>query len=95
MSSKDARTMDSFIHFGIAAAEQAVKDAGLPTGEALSDELATRIGCVIGSGIGGLPLIENTQIELVPSRPAPHHPIFRARLHHQYGGWPCFHALWL
>ena len=44
MSSKDARTMDSFIHYGIAAAEQAVKDAGLPTGEALSEELATRIG---------------------------------------------------
>lgn len=64
MSAKDARTMDSFIHFGIAAAEQAVKDAGLPTGDALSDDLATRIGCVIGSGIGGLPLIENTQIEL-------------------------------
>ena len=64
MSAKDARTMDSFIHFGIAAAEQAVRDAGLPTGEALSDDLSTRIGCVIGSGIGGLPLIENTQIEL-------------------------------
>jgi len=64
MSAKDARTMDTFIHFGIAAAEQAVRDAGLPTGEALSDDLSTRIGCVIGSGIGGLPLIENTQIEL-------------------------------
>ena len=55
MSAKDARTMDTFIHFGIAAAEQAVRDAGLPTGEALSDDLSTRIGCVIGSGIGGLP----------------------------------------
>lgn len=64
MSAKDARTMDTFIHYGIAAAEQAVKDAGLPTGQALSEELSTRIGCVIGSGIGGLPLIENTQIEL-------------------------------
>lgn len=64
MSAKDARSMDTFIHYGIAAAEQAVKDAGLPSGEALSDDLATRIGCVIGSGIGGLPLIENTQIEL-------------------------------
>ncbi|MEG2047238.1 MAG: beta-ketoacyl-ACP synthase II [Comamonas sp.] len=64
MSAKDARSMDTFIHYGIAAAEQAVKDAGLPTGEALSDDLATRIGCVLGSGIGGLPLIENTQIEL-------------------------------
>src|SRR5574344_1181659 len=64
MSAKDARTMDTFIQYGIAAAEQAVKDAGLPTGQALSEELSTRIGCVIGSGIGGLPLIENTQIEL-------------------------------
>ncbi|MET1116634.1 MAG: beta-ketoacyl-ACP synthase II [Comamonas sp.] len=64
MSAKDARGMDSFIHYGIAAAAQAVQDAGLPTGEALSDELATRIACVVGSGIGGLPLIENTQIEL-------------------------------
>jgi len=64
ISAKDARGMDSFIHYGIAAAAQAVQDAGLPTGEALSDELATRIACVVGSGIGGLPLIENTQIEL-------------------------------
>lgn len=64
MSAKDARSMDTFIHYGIAAAEQAVRDAALPTGAALSDDLATRIGCVVGSGIGGLPLIENTQIEL-------------------------------
>ncbi|MCD2513508.1 beta-ketoacyl-ACP synthase II [Comamonas endophytica] len=64
ISAKDARGMDSFIHYGIAAAAQAVQDAGLPTGEALSEDLATRIGCVVGSGIGGLPLIENTQIEL-------------------------------
>ncbi|MDD2713198.1 MAG: beta-ketoacyl-ACP synthase II [Simplicispira sp.] len=65
MSAKEARTMDSFIHFGVAAAAQAVADAGLPTGEALDDDLATRIGCVIGSGIGGLPLIENTHAEYV------------------------------
>ena len=57
ISAKDARTMDTFIHYGIAAAEEAVRDAGLPTGEALDDELATRIGCIIGSGIGGLTLI--------------------------------------
>ena len=63
MSAKEARTMDSFIHFGIAAAAQAVADAGLPTGDALSDELATRIGCVIGSGIGGLPMIESMHAE--------------------------------
>ena len=63
MSAKEARTMDSFIHFGVAAAAQAVADAGLPTGDALDEEFATRIGCVIGSGIGGLPLIENTHVE--------------------------------
>ena len=63
MSAKEARTMDSFIHYGIAAAQEAVLDAGLPTGAALDDELATRIGCIIGSGIGGLPLIENTHGE--------------------------------
>ena len=61
---KEARTMDTFIHYGIAAAVQAVADAGLPTGEALNDEMATRIGCMIGSGIGGLPLIEETHAEL-------------------------------
>ena len=65
MSAKEARTMDTFIHYGIAAAAQAVVDSGLPTGEALSDELATRIGCVIGSGIGGLPMIEDVHTEYV------------------------------
>ncbi|MBH1977464.1 MULTISPECIES: beta-ketoacyl-ACP synthase II [unclassified Simplicispira] len=65
ISAKDARAMDSFIHYGIAAAVQAVEDAGLPTGDALSEDLATRIGCVIGSGIGGLPLIENTHTEFI------------------------------
>ena len=65
MSAKEARTMDTFIHYGIAAAAQAVADAGLPTGEALSEDLATRIGCVIGSGIGGLPMIEHMHTEFV------------------------------
>ena len=63
MSAKEARTMDTFIHYGIAAASQAVADAGLKTGEALGDDEATRIGCVIGSGIGGLPMIEATHAE--------------------------------
>jgi 3-oxoacyl-[acyl-carrier-protein] synthase II len=60
MNSKEARTMDTFIHFGVAAAAQAVADAGLSTGDALTDEQAVRIGCNIGSGIGGLPMIEDT-----------------------------------
>ena len=60
---KEARHMDTFIHYGLAASMQAVQDAGLPTGEALTEEQAERIGCLVGSGIGGLPLIEETQIE--------------------------------
>jgi 3-oxoacyl-[acyl-carrier-protein] synthase II len=76
MSSKEARTMDSFIHYGIAAADQAVRDAGLPTGDALGEEQATRIGCVIGSGIGGLPLIENTNIEYTARGPRRISPFF-------------------
>jgi len=73
---KEARTMDSFIHFGIAASVQAVADAGLPTGDALNDELATRIGCVIGSGIGGLPMIEATRDELTSRGPRRISPFF-------------------
>ena len=44
--------MDTFIHYGIAAAAQAIADAGLPTGDALDEEASTRIGCVIGSVLG-------------------------------------------
>lgn len=76
MTSKEARAMDTFIHFGIAAAVQAVADAGLPTGDALGDEEATRIGCNIGSGIGGLPLIEATHAELVSRGPRRISPFF-------------------
>lgn len=76
IGTKEARTMDSFIHYGIAASVQAVADAGLPTGDALSEELATRIGCIIGSGIGGLPLIENTHAEYVSRGPRRISPFF-------------------
>ena len=73
---KEARHMDSFIHYGLAAACQAVADSGLPTGEALSDELAVRIGCNIGSGIGGLPMIEQTQVEYASRGPRRISPFF-------------------
>ncbi len=52
--------MDTFIHYGFAAAVQAVRDAGLPTNDALGEEQAERVGVMIGSGIGGLPMIEQT-----------------------------------
>jgi len=75
---KESRHMDRFIHLGIAAAAQAVADSGLPTGEALKDnpELAERIGCNIGSGIGGLPMIEATHTELVNRGPRRISPFF-------------------
>lgn len=54
---KDARRMDHFIHYGMAAAISAIKDAGIDDTSSLNSE---RIGVSIGSGIGGLPMIEDT-----------------------------------
>ena len=76
ISAKEARTMDSFIHFGIVAALQAVADAGLKTGDALNEDDAHRIGCMIGSGIVGLPLIENMHTELTNRGPRRISPFF-------------------
>ena len=76
IAEKEARHMDRFIHLGLAAACQAVVDSGLPTGDALGYELATRIGCNIGSGIGGLPMIETTHGELVNRGPRRISPFF-------------------
>ncbi len=73
---KEARHMDTFIHYGLAASMQAVRDAGLPTNDALSEEQAERIGCLVGSGIGGLPLIEATHAELTARGPRRITPFF-------------------
>lgn len=56
---KEARHMDAFIHFGIAAGIQAMQDSALVVTEANAE----RIGVNIGSGIGGLPMIEQTHVE--------------------------------
>jgi len=58
---KEARRMDVFIHYGIAASVQAIKDSGIE----ITDANRERIGCVIGSGIGGLPMIEENHTELM------------------------------
>ncbi len=60
MPAKEARHMDTFIHYGMAASIQAVQDAGLAVGDALNEDQAERIGVMVGSGIGGLPMIEQT-----------------------------------
>ncbi len=76
VSDKEARHMDRFMHLGLAAACQAVQDAGLLTGAALGEEEACRIGCNIGSGIGGEPLIEQMRDELVNRGPRRVSPFF-------------------
>jgi 3-oxoacyl-[acyl-carrier-protein] synthase II len=69
---KIQRQVDDFIIYGIDAASQAVEDAGIADAD---DELKLRIGCMIGSGIGGLPGIEEASItrhEKGPRRVSPH-----------------------
>jgi 3-oxoacyl-[acyl-carrier-protein] synthase II len=65
MSPKEARRMDTFIHYGIAASVQAINDSGIE----VTDANRERIGCVIGSGIGGLPMIEDNHSELLSRGP--------------------------
>ena len=72
LPAKDARHMDTFIHFGLAAAIQAWKDCGLQ----VTERNAERIGVNIGSGIGGLPRIEETHAELTQRGPRRISPFF-------------------
>lgn len=72
ISAKDARHMDTFIHFGMAAGIQAWRDCGL----AVTEQNADRIGVLVGSGIGGLPLIEAQHIELEKRGPRRISPFF-------------------
>ena len=72
---KEARRMDIFIHYGMAAAMQAVKDAGIEdvTNSGID---ADRIGVNIGSGIGGLPMIEKTDAVYHKKGPRKRSPFF-------------------
>ncbi len=94
---KEARHMDTFIHYGLAASIQAVQDAGLPSKEQLTEEQAERIGVMVGSGIGGLPMIEETQKEYLERGPRRISPFFvpasiinmisgHVSIHHGYTG---------
>ena len=69
---KEARHMDTFIHYGMAAGMQAMQDCGLVVTEANAE----RIGVIIGSGIGGLPLIEETHAEYTNRGPRRISPFF-------------------
>ncbi|HEV7855928.1 MAG TPA: beta-ketoacyl-ACP synthase II [Herminiimonas sp.] len=72
ISGKEARHMDTFIHYGVAAGMQAMRDSGL----VVTEENAERIGVIVGSGIGGLPLIEETHEELTNRGPRRISPFF-------------------
>lgn len=72
LKEKEARKLDLFIQYGMAAGVQAVEDSGL----VITDENAARIGCVIGSGIGGLGSIEDTAITIKERGPRRVSPFF-------------------
>ena len=72
LSAKDARRMDRFIHLGLVAGIEAFKDSGL----IVSEQNAERIGVNIGSGIGGLPMIEDTHNDYLASGPRKISPFF-------------------
>ncbi|MGL1834977.1 beta-ketoacyl-ACP synthase II [Rhodocyclaceae bacterium SMB388] len=72
LSPKEARRMDVFIHYGLAAGIQAIKDSGI---EVTADN-AERIGVNIGSGIGGLPMIEDTHDDYLRAGPRKISPFF-------------------
>lgn len=69
---KEARHMDTFIHYGMAAGMQAMVDSGLE----VTESNAERIGVLVGSGIGGLPMIEQTHTELTNRGPRRISPFF-------------------
>ncbi len=72
MPAKEARHFDTFIHYGIAASAQAVRDAGL-TADTVDPE---RVGVIVGSGIGGLPMIEENHAEYTNRGPRRISPFF-------------------
>ena len=72
MSPKEVRRMDTFIHFGLAATKMAMDDAGLQ----VTEQNAERIGVNVGSGIGGLPMIEENIREMIAKGPRRISPFF-------------------
>jgi 3-oxoacyl-[acyl-carrier-protein] synthase II len=72
LPAKEARHFDTFIHFGLAAGVQAIRDSGIE----ITDQNRTQIGVMIGSGIGGLPLIEDNHSEYLNRGPRRISPFF-------------------
>jgi 3-oxoacyl-[acyl-carrier-protein] synthase II len=72
VNAKEARRYDTFIHYGLAAAKEALADAGIPA----NPDYAERVGVNVGSGIGGLPMIEDTTIAMKEGGPRKISPFF-------------------
>ena len=72
LTPKEARKTDDFVHFGIAAAVQAIEESGLE----ITSENAARIGIAIGSGIGGLSGIEKGHLGYIKGGPRKISPFF-------------------
>lgn len=72
LPAKDARRMDRFVHFGLVAGMEALKDSGL----VVTEQNAERIGVCISSGIGGLPMIEDTHSDFLAGGPRKISPFF-------------------
>ncbi|MDR5891712.1 beta-ketoacyl-ACP synthase II [Halomonas mongoliensis] len=72
LNPKEARKMDLFIQYGVAAGAQAIQDSGIEC----TEENASRIGVAIGSGIGGLPMIEHNHSAMLKSGPRRISPFF-------------------
>lgn len=72
MAPKDVRKYDPFIHYGVAAAAQAMEDSGLE----VTEENAPRFGCMIGAGIGGIATIENSYSNFLKGGPRKISPFF-------------------
>ena len=76
LTPKEARRMDTFIHYGLAAGIQAIRDGGIEGAIRANPPMAERTGVCIGSGIGGLPLIEETHTTYMSAGPRKISPFF-------------------
>ncbi len=72
MSAKEARRVDTFIHYGIAASQLALNDSGL----VIDEQNADRVGVSVGSGVGGLPMIEDNIRDMIEKGPRRISPFF-------------------
>ena len=80
LDKKEIKKFDSFIHYAVAASKEAMTDSGL----VVTEENAERVGVCIGSGIGGLPLIEETHKILLEKGPRRISPVLHPRPHREH-----------